>query len=124
VKLKLAVALSALMCALGASGLTMLTAASSAQTTPGLSTKCASPKCLIQKTTGTAGGRQVDLTTKVNKFVHHGAKLLANTTTTGTANGSAITPVTKTVPVKVGHNANAASVASCSILHSPSGRYI
>jgi hypothetical protein len=115
-KLRLAVALSALTCAFGASGLTMLTTVSSAQTTPGLSTKCASTKCLVQKTTGTAGGKKVNLTTKVNKFVHHGAKLLANTTTSGTVNGSAIAPVTKNVPVSTG-NAKAARVASCSILH-------
>ena len=98
-KLKVAAALSALACAFGTLAVTSLTAASSAQTTPGLNTTCATSNCLVQNTSWTTAGQTVDLTTTVNRFVHQRGVLLANVTTTGTVNGSRITPVTQNVPV-------------------------
>lgn len=111
VKLKVAAAASALMCAFGTLGLTTLTTASSAQTTPGLTTTCVTSNCLVQNTTGIVGGQTVNLTTTVNKFVNQHGALLANVTTTGTINGAAINPITQNVPVT-----SLAAGGSCSIL--------
>ena len=107
-KIKLAVLASCLVCALGTFG--ALTAVSSAQTTSGLTTTCATSKCLVQHTSGTVNGVAYDLTTTVNKFVKGHGGVLANVTTTGTANGTPITPVTQNVPV------NSAAADPCTIL--------
>lgn len=107
-KVKLAL-VSALVCAVAV--LAPLASASSAQTTTGLTTTCVTSNCLVQNTTGTVNGVTYNLTTTVNKFVNQGGTLLANVTTTGTANGTPITSVTQNIPVS-----SLTTTGSCSIL--------
>ena len=110
-KLKIAAAITALTCAVSAFALAVLPSASSAQTTSGLSTTCATPTCLTQTTTGTlAGGQAVNLTTTVNRFVNQRGSLLANVTTTGTV-GTTTVNQTQNVPVN-----SLAAADPCTIL--------
>jgi hypothetical protein len=83
----------------------------SAQTTPGLTTTCATASCVTQTTTGTVNGVTYDLTSTVTRFVNQRGSLLAVVSTTGTANGNSVGTITSPVPV----NTLAAS-PTCSIL--------
>ena len=103
-KTKLALA-AALLCA--AASMTAFTTSASAAT----SATCTTSTCLTQTATGTVNGVAYSLTSTITKFVNQGGALAAVVQTTGTVGGTAITPITSTVPVT-----QLASGGACTIL--------